>query len=260
MAITLVATHFILYSYFMESDKNFAQKIAGYKPSAKGLAHVQDVPLLLAVGITAAGKDTVLHRLIEKYPDDYRYTVSHTTRKPRENNGVLEQEGDKYYFVDMPTAMQMLDEEAFLEVNYYASNLYGTSIREIERGGQDGKILVNDIDVNGIANFVRLGMNAKPVFLLPPGFEVWQKRQHARYAGEFDAEDMRKRLQTALAELQDAIKHDYYYLVVNDDLDKTVELVNDIAHGKQIEARYPKAVELARQLTADIAAELTKLA
>jgi guanylate kinase len=148
----------------MESDTNFSQKIAAYTPSAPALAGISDVPLLLAVGITAAGKDTVLRRLIQKYPDDYRFTVSHTTRLPRENNGVLEQDGVKYYFVDKDQASRMLDEGAFIEVNYFASNLYGTSISEIERGGTDDKILVSDIDVNGIANFVRLGMNVKPGF------------------------------------------------------------------------------------------------
>jgi guanylate kinase len=66
-------------------------------------------------------------------------------------------------------------------------------------------------------------------------------------------------LQTALAELQQAIDHDYYYIVVNDDLETTVELVNNIAHGKPVEARYPKAVALAKQLAQSITDQIGKL-
>jgi guanylate kinase len=171
----------------------------------------------------------------------------------------MEQDGVKYHFIDKQTALDMLDKNAFIEVNYFASNLYGTSVSEIEQGGKDGKILVSDIDVNGIGNFVALGMNVKPVFLLPPSFEVWKARLSRRHAGNFKPDDIRKRLSTALAELRDAIEHDYFYIVVNDDLSKTVELVNDIAHGKVVEARYPKAVELAEHLAAEITAEITRL-
>jgi guanylate kinase len=243
----------------MEQNNDLEQKIAHYTPSEAALASVREVPLLLAVGITAAGKDTVLHRLTESHPDDYRFTVSHTTRAPRVNNGVMEEDGVTYHFIDKSTASRMLDEGAFVEANYFASNLYGASIAEIERAGADGKILVSDIDVNGIGNFVRLGLNVKPVFLLPPSFDVWQQRLQSRYEGEFNADDLRKRLQTALRELEDAIEHDYYYLVVNDDLDRTVELVNDIAHGKPVERRYAKAAGLAGDLAAKISVELAQL-
>jgi len=243
----------------METTETLAQKIAHYQVEPAKVDHVKHVPMLLAVGITAAGKDTVLRQLMSQYPGEYRRTVSHTTRKQRYENGIKEQDGAKYYFIDKAEANQRLDQGRFLEVNYFASNLYGTSIAEVERAEQEHKILVSDIDVNGIANFVRLGMNVKPVFLLPPDFATWRQRLRARYQGEINKEDMRKRLQTALDELQDAIEHQYYYLVVNDDLNKTVQLVNDIAHGRITQAHYPKAVALAQQLADDITQALQKL-
>jgi guanylate kinase len=242
----------------MDSNKNLAQKVANYQPSPEELAHIKHVPILPAVGVTAAGKDTVLMRLIQKYPDDYRFIVSHTTRPRRVNDGVIEEDGVKYYFVDIPTAEKMIDEKAFVETNYFASNVYGPSIREIERGGQDGKILVSDIDVNGAGNFMRLDLNAKPVFLLPPSFEVWQQRLQGRYGGTFDPADLRKRLETAKTELQNALDNDYFYLIINDDLDATVERVNDIAHGKPTEARPAAAIQLIQQLLAAIGEAIAK--
>lgn len=243
----------------MEQDKQLAQKIAQYTPSEAAISAVRQVPLLIAVGITGAGKDTVLRHLTEAYPNDYRFAVSHTTRAPRENHGVMEQDGVAYHFIDKPAAERMLDEGALVEANMYASNVYGMSIAEIAQAGSEGKILVSDIDVNGVGNFVRLGLNAKPVFLLPPSFEIWQERLQKRYEGEFNTEDLRKRLQTALTELENAIANDYFYIVVNDDLDKTISLINDIAHGKPVEARYPEAVELAEGLAKNISAELAKI-
>jgi guanylate kinase len=238
-------------------DKELQIKVATYQPSPDAMETIRQVPLLLAVGISGAGKDTVLRRLIAEYPEDYRFLVTHTTRQPRMNNGVMEQDGIKYHFVSKSESNRMLDAQEYLETNYYASNVYGTSIVEVASGNRDHKILVSDIDVNGVANYVRLGMNAKPVFILPPNYTVWRERWQQRYGDDdIDQADLRRRFQTALQELQAALDHDYYYIIVNDDLEKTVHLINDIAHGEQVERHYPKAVDIAQQLAADIQAEL----
>jgi len=241
-----------------DQDKEIQQRVAAYQPSQQALEGVKDVPLLFAVGISGAGKDTLLRRLISRYPDDYSFLITTTTRPLRKNNGVLEVDGVDYYFIDKPTAERMLAEGAYVEVNYYAFNVYGASIAEIARGGQDHKILISDIDVNGIGNFVRLGMNVKPVFVLPPSYEVWRERVQGRYGNTGNPKDLQKRLATALSELEAALHNDYYYLVINDDLDKTAELLNAIAHNKPVERRDPQAVALTKRLAADIAAELVQ--
>jgi len=237
------------------------QKIRTYTPSDAALETIRDVPLLFAVGISGAGKDTILKQLMARYPNDYQFLVTSTTRKPRKNDNVMEQDGVDYYFIDTATAERMLAEGRYLETNYYANNIYGASIDEIARVGKQGKILISDIDVNGVANVMRHKMNAKPIFILPPSYEVWQERLHSRYGNiEFDHNDFRKRMQTALAELQMALDNVYYYIVINDDIDKTVALVNDIAHGKPVEARYPRAIELTKQIANKVQAQLDQLA
>jgi hypothetical protein len=67
-------------------------------------------------------------------------------------------------------------------------------------------------------------------------------------------------MQTALAEIRQAIDNDYYYIVVNDDLDETVTLVNSIAHdnGDTIQRRQPQALDCARQIAEDLAVELSE--
>jgi len=243
----------------MNLDETLIEKVTNYKPSEAMLASVRQVPLLLAAGISGAGKDTVLQKLIVKYPDDYHFLVSHATRPPRENNGVMEQDGVKYFFIDKQTAEHMLDEGAYIEANYYVGNVYGASIGEIAKAGQEHKILVSDIDVNGIDSYVRRGMNARAVFLLPPSYLVWQERLMKRYGDAVDTADLRQRLGTALEELEFARSHDYFYLVVNDNLDETVEFVHRIARGDNIAVHRDDATAISEEIASGIKTQLALL-
>jgi len=259
MYISVGALNNILYSEHMEIDEQLVREQAAYSPSVEALASVKNAPVLFVVGISGAGKDTLLNKLVATHPNDYQFIISHTTRKPRQNNGIMEQNGREYYFVSGDQARDMLHKGQYIETNLYADNLYGTSIAELERVTRDHKIAICDVDVNGVRQYIDLGMNVKPVFLLPPNYDIWFDRLIARYSGATDPDDLRKRMQTALVELHEAIDNDYYYMVINDDLAKAVELVHEIAHGEQIVARYAKAVELAEQIAERISQKIASL-
>ncbi|MEK7152788.1 MAG: hypothetical protein AAB834_02480 [Patescibacteria group bacterium] len=234
-------------------------KIAAYHPATEALDPVRQTPILFLVGISGAGKNTVLQRLMALHPQEYRHIVSHTTRKPRENHGVMERDGVNYHFVDLPTIDRMLDEQAFIESKTYADNVYGTSIAEIKKAQTEGKIALGDLTVDGADEYAEFDLNVKNVFLLPPSYEVWQERLLARYEGNVHQHDLYKRTKTALAELEHALTTDYFYIVINDDLDKTVELISQIAHGEQVEPHYHKAVAIAEQIADKIRSQLAQL-
>lgn len=240
----------------MEVDADLLAKAQAYQPDPQSLDSIRDVPLLFAVGISGAGKDTVLTRLRNDYSDQYQFMVSYTTRKPRENRGIMERDGVDYYFIDASTADKMLSEKAFVEVNYYADNIYGTGIAEIARANEAHKTVIKDVDVHGVGNYVRLGMNVKPVFLLPPTYDVWWQRLTARYGDNPDPEDIKKRMRTALDELDYALENDFFYLLLNGDLEKTVDVMNRIAAGEAIEQRSPEAMRVARQIAEEIKVRL----
>jgi guanylate kinase len=243
----------------MEIDANFKTKIASYAPSSEALAPIKDVPLVFMVGISGAGKDTVLKRLMRIHPDEYSFVVSHTTRKPRENHGVMEQDGVDYHFVDLETVNRMLDNQEFIEAKLYADNVYGTSIAEIQKAKDQGKIAITDITVDGVDEYEQLKLNNKNVFLLPPSYDTWQQRLLARYEGNVHQHDLYKRMRTALAELEHALATDYFYIVINDDLDKTLEIVSQIAHGSEVEPHYHKAVAIAEEIIAKTRVALAEM-
>lgn len=78
-------------------------------------------PVVLS-GPSGAGKSTILKMLMEKYPDSFAFSVSHTSRKPRpgEVNGV------EYCFVELENMLKDIEQGKFLEYAQFAGNYYGT--------------------------------------------------------------------------------------------------------------------------------------
>ena len=184
---------------------------------------------MLLVGVSGAGKDTIKHQLLAT--GKYHHIVSHTTRAPRENGGVMERDGVEYHFVSEHEAVQMVRERAFVEVKQYSGHVYGTSVAEIQSAHDDGKIATTDIEVQGVAEYEAIAPGVITVFILPPNYAEWQRRLYARYgAHQADPADIAKRMATAISELEEALSKPYYHFVVNEDLDETVRVVNSIAH------------------------------
>lgn len=247
------------YSTHMELDDKLRQKVAAYKPTPKDLKPIRRAPLLLLVGITGAGKDAILQQLLATYPNDYRYILSHITRPPRENNGVPERDGVEYYFIDFTEADRMLDGGEYIEANIvHHEHIYGTSIQEVKSIYDEGKIALTDVTIDGADDYVRLGLNAKPVFLLPPSYDIWKKRLFKR-EGRMEPTYYKHRLQSALREISHALKAPHFYIVINDHLSTTAELVNSIGHGEPVEPHYHKAMDIARHLLDQIRQELGTL-
>jgi guanylate kinase len=243
----------------MELDARLKQKLVAYTPSPQTLAAIQAAPLVFLVGITGAGKNTTLDQLLRRYPDRYHFVVSHTTRAPRENHGVIEKDGQQYHFVTPETVEAMLDANDFIEVQPVHSHIYGTSVSEVATAYREHKIAITDMDIQGADYCMGLGLNAKPIFMLPPDYDIWYARFIARYGGKVHHHDLVVRLQSAVKEIEHALAVDYFYIVINDDLEKVVQLVDDIATGKQVDPHYPKAVEVAKTLLDRIRTELAEM-
>lgn len=237
------------------SSETIAQKLADYKPSVETLALVRQTKILLLVGVSGAGKDSLKQRLLDA--GKYHHIVSHTTRAPRMNKGVLEQDGREYHFISMAEADKMLDEHAFVEAKMYSGNVYGTSVAEIMLAHYDNKVAITDIEVQGVAEYKLIDPNVKALFLVPPNYELWQQRLRARYQGGIDETDYAKRMATARIELERALTSNYFFYLINDDLDQAAQVVERFVLLNEID---PDTQKLAREEAQRLLAELHKTA
>lgn len=238
-------------------EQELSTVLASYRPSEATVALVQQTPIVLLVGISGAGKGSVRHRLITN--DDYHEIVSHTTRQPRKNDGVMEQDGHEYHFISRERALEMLKQGAFVEAKMYSNNVYGTSVAEIQTAQQQQKIALTDLEVQGVAEYKAISPHIIALFIVPPSYDVWQQRLRERYGSEgVDEADLAKRMEASIIELEEALSKPYYHFILNDDLDRAVDAANSIAHNhdtytlKDDEARQ-QAKTLLEEIRARIA-------
>lgn len=232
-------------------EPGLLQKLSDYRVPEHAIELIKSSQVVFLVGVTAAGKDTVLKRLIVK--PDYHHIVSHTTRPLRANHGVMEQNGVDYHFIDLATAETMLNTDGYIEAKKVHGNIYGTSVAEIQMAHDEGKIAISDIEVQGIAEYKAVASNVIPIFLLPPDYKTWQERLQKRSGGSLEPGELRVRLETAKDELQEALDKDYFEFVINRDLETTIKVVDEISHGNFSPEKNDQAKTVARQLLNDLA-------
>lgn len=236
-------------------DEQLTTLLADYKPSQQTIELIKQTPILLLVGPTGAGKDSLKDKLIAT--GQYHHIISHTTRPPRINHGIPEQDGREYHFIDQGAAARMLANQEFVEAKLYSGNLYGTSAAEIQAAKNEGKVALTDLEVQGVAEYKSFDKNVMAVFLLPPDFETWQARLQRRYGDVVDMVDARQRMQTALDELQQLLTTDYYVAVINDDLEIAYQHIETvITSQRHTTPDEAGARAVAQQLAKDIQAYL----
>lgn len=228
-------------------DSELISLLDSYPVPAKAVELLQQAKVVFLVGVSGAGKNTILSELLKG--GKYKLVISHTTRRPRENHGLLEQDGKHYHFIEEAEAKRMLQNGEFIEAKIYSGNIYGTSLKEVEDAYNEGKIAISDIEVQGVSEYMQVSSNVTPIFILPPDFETWQTRLKSRYVGgNPDEEDLKKRMETAKKELSEALSRDYFEFVINDDLTRAVEAVDEVAHGSLSAAKNENARKLAQEL------------
>lgn len=214
--------------------------------------------ILLLAGIIGAGKDTVQTRLLTDpdYRDSYQRIITNTTRLPRGNDGKQEQDGVDYHFVSSDEMHALAERQELVELNQFGEHFYGVGLSELRSAFAMGKIAVSNIDVNGVESFKQLAPDAvTAVFLVPPDYETWRERAAKRYDDQATFETAwAKRQSITIDELQRVLRVPYYHFVINDSLDRAVEVVNSIAHRETdfFKRQDDEARLITRQLLDDI--------
>lgn len=173
--------------------------------------------LIVVSGPAGSGKGTVLKELLED--DDYRYSVSATTRAPRPG----EVAGVSYHYLTREEFERRLQEGAMLEYTEYCGNYYGTPKKEAEAVLAGGQNLLLEIEVEGAANVKKAYPEAVLIMLLPPSFAVQEARLRGR--GTETEEKIKERLARTREEVPCVA--DYDYVIYNHD-GRVSEAVEDI--------------------------------
>jgi len=178
--------------------------------------------LVVLSGPSGVGKSTVLRRLVGRYPDRLRLSVSATTRPPRPG----EADGVDYYFLTPEQFARRREAGEFLESCevFGRGHWYGTLLSEVRPSPNDQKWVILDIDVDG-AEKVRGQLPGVPSIFLRPSSEAELERRLRERGTEAEAA-IQRRLEVARRELARADQ--YQFQVVNDTVDRAVDEIAKI--------------------------------
>ncbi|HEX9750212.1 MAG TPA: guanylate kinase [candidate division Zixibacteria bacterium] len=171
-------------------------------------------PLLVIISSpSGGGKSTVIRRLRTRHPE-FLYSVSVTTRPRRRR----ERAGVHYRFVSEAAFAAMRQGRRLVEWASVHDCFYGTPTANIRRAKRLKRVMLFDLDVQGAARLKDSVAHVVTLFLRPPSWAVLRRRLVGR--GSDSAARVRRRLQTARAELRRTKEYDY--VVTNNRLDSCV--------------------------------------
>ncbi len=215
--------------------------VASYKMPIQAKELIGSGEVTVLCGVTAAGKNTIANYLVSH--GNYAHVVSHTTRAPRENGGLLETNGVEYWFVTNEEMLQRVTDEKFIEVKaIHGETCYGTSISSVEAVINAGKHPVMEIDVQGVLELTEIVPNLRPLFVLPPSFDMWMERLGTR--GQLSDGEKQRRLRSASMEIQTALDHSAFVLIANHEVELTAaEIMNGLDKSFQSQDELRKLAE-----------------
>lgn len=187
---------------------------------------------IVVSGPSGSGKTTLVARVLERVPL-LRRSVSATTRTPRPG----EVEGESYFFVG-EEEFENLKNGKLIEWATVHGHSYGTPREFVEKTLASGVDVVLSVDVQGGRLVKKVFPDAVTIFILPPSYEVLERRIRRRASDP--AGTIKTRLENAREELQ--ALPEYEYAVVNDELEKAVAAIcSVILSERHRRARYEES-------------------
>ena len=183
--------------------------------------------LLVISGFSGVGKGTVVNYLKE-HGDNYKVSVSVTTRAPREN----EIPGVHYHYISNEEFEKMIQEDRLLEHAGYVDHYYGTPRDFVEENLEKGNDVILEIETKGALQVKANKPDAVLIFILPPSAAELKNRLTGRQTET--EEVIAERLKKAAEETNNMEKYDYY--VLNDEVEKCAEHIEHIKNNNHPES------------------------
>ena len=197
----------------LSPNRRFAQAKPNTTPAVETPATTTPTgKILVFTAPSGAGKTTLVRHLLDVMPERLAFSVSATTRPPRD----YEVDGHDYHFLSRAEFERRARDGEFLEYEeVYPGRYYGTLASEVTRLWAEGKVVLFDIEVKGATNIKhRFGDAARVVFVAPPDEETLFARLRGR--GTEDEDSLAGRIARAAEEL--AYRDGFDRVLVNDDL------------------------------------------
>ena len=196
--------------------------------------------LIVLSGPSGVGKGTVRKAIFDQPEVNFEYSISATSRKPREG----EVHGVDYFFKTREQFEEMIAKDELLEHVEYVGNYYGTPIDYVKKTLEEGKDVFLEIEVQGARRVREKFPDGLFIFLAPPSLKELENRIVTR--GTETDELIRTRMKAAREEIE--MMNLYDYVVENDRVEHACERINAIVvaeHLKRerVEKRYRKLLE-----------------
>ena len=182
--------------------------------------------LCVVSGPSGSGKTTLCRAAADSDRDEnIRYTVSCTTRSPREG----ETQGRDYYFLSREEFQARIGADEFLEFATVHGNCYGTLKSEVVSRLENGLDVIMDIDVQGAAQIrscpdPMIREAHVDVFILLESLQAMEERLRGR--GTESEAEFQTRLQNAKAELKQW--RFYQYAIVSGSREQDLQAFQEI--------------------------------
>ena len=183
--------------------------------------------LVILSGVSGAGKDTIKKELINRM-ENVISLPSFTSRDPRPG----EEEGVQYHFISKEEFKEKIKNGEFYEYDIHHDNYYGTSRKLMNEKIKSGKIIVKDIEVNGTENLLKIlkGETRLITIFLKVDKEELKHRLINRGDNLSEAE---MELRLSRLEYEESKIKLYDYVIKNDDLEKTVQIIMTIIKNEE---------------------------
>jgi len=178
--------------------------------------------LVLLSGVSGAGKDTIKKELIKRM-ENVISIPSYTDRLPREG----EENGKIYNFITTEEFENKIKQNELYEYSVHHEHYYGTSKQILNDAIDSGKVVVKDIEVNGTENLLKLlkdEIDIVTIFLRVPKEELRRRLEHR--VEKASIKEIELRLNRF--DYEESKIGIYDYVLKNDDLEKTVQIIMTI--------------------------------
>ncbi len=194
--------------------------------------------LVVMSGPSGVGKGTIRKALFQMPDNNFCYSVSMTTRKPREG----ETDGVDYFFVSREEFERKIASGELLEYAEFVGEYYGTPKAFIENKLASGKEVIMEIEVQGALQVREKMPEAVFIFIVPPSRQALIDRLRER--GTEKLKDIDKRVQKAEREFNLAYKYDY--IVVNDEVYNAADRIYAIIRAEH--AKTERSIHMYNKL------------